>query len=1587
MVCAVAGMVFGAFAEAAFPVAEYKQVEYVEANGPATFPIGFRPTATMVSRLKFVYKNATGGVFYGSPGSRSGYRFFVAGSNTYFDYEVATTYSRISGSHVKLGTTNEYEVGNNYVKNLTTGAVLLSGGKMGEPVVTDDVRLMQGNDYGRVYYLKVYSDADAMKLAHDIVPVVSRSDPSAVGFFDLTAGGLFTNTYSSASAFAVGEATDRWFPGAIAEQTYDGVTPCRPAVSVYDNATGEEVDPSKYGVEYFDNEAVGTGRAVITGIGEYADRTFTVTFSIFAREDDTIAVLPIADQMYGGTGEVCPPVAVSNRVTGAMLESGDYDVSYADNADYGVAKAIVTGKGDYAGHGGFVCFRICGRPCVWLGGVNASAANAANWEGGTAPQDGDRIVVDERAENRDLKWDHPVACLGGWFQTNYSGTVTFALADGDGGVLAADGEHWLKFAGDVAVLSGEWTHQAAGANATTAADEKYRLNIETAGDLTVGADAAVNLDGAGFRAGKGPGQKGGIAFHGGFGFAGGTNCWYGSMRYPRDYGSGGQNSGENLCGGGAAHFRVAGTMRVDGTVSANGMPRTAGGNAGTASGGSVLIEAGDLAGAGLVAAIGGCESRANCGGGGRIAVHLASSNDFARWTGAFDASAGSGGSMTGFSGDWGNQHSGPGTIYLRTADQAVDEGDLVIRSSNPYPCVTASIPLDEEWTVGSLVFEGTNPRFWIPVGKTLIVKRDVKVRGGTLWCGDDILDWGSWVGGGRTNPNLERHFVASGSFRFDNSLTNEHAVEGLVKLENFGVEPGTALRFGTTEADVFSVRDGGTLKIDGTAGDFVRLLPEDGAETWAFQVAPEAKVEITYAAVSNSVASRAVNVAGGTDLGGNNENWSFSRIIVVGEEIDWTGAVDDDWLKGGNWSLGRAPVETDLVVVKANAPVMPTLKGAAMLVDKLTVETGAALSLGGVSLTVGSVLTVKGTLTATGTEVLTILGDADFAGGTYGRGTADRVVFGGDVNQVFGPGGNAFRSLRIEKSGGTLTFADGFTADTFGAYPTAPVGVVFAAGASYAAGDVFFDGGAGTIGIASSAVDQVFLLAVSKTGFFINVSVRDCDASGGVICRADSTSRSVGDRNVNWQFGSAFAIWKGGVSSDMTVAENWQPAGVPTAGTDVKVFANGGAVTLTNPSKAPLEFRSLELDGQGGTVALTTAGGLAVAQDVVVGAGATLTLDGFGAAKTTIGGDLTLTGNGVLTHSGNATAEAYKLEVEVAGDVAIGSAASIDAKGKGYQSGCSAYGVALQGTSFASTIGKFGPAEGGGYYYGIRHDANRNTYGSALDSFQIGPGYSGHHGGGAVKLTVGGRIALDGAISVDGENRKDSTNNGAGCGGSVLISAKALSGAGTISSDSIVVQGNSFNNASGGRIAIRLAEKDGLSSFTGEIHAYSRGSGGINYMWTMAQCGTVFTSVGGVEELRLDNGYRLVNGKGNGVGLNQAGVVMLPADLDGDNGAKDYRHLTLTVTGKTRMALSADITVFDLVVDQKGLDDYAKDTSYSCALIPTIDLNGHTLTVRSTKHRQGRKWADALERLVFDSSDEQTGKIEWVGVGTALIVK
>ncbi|WP_248922390.1 InlB B-repeat-containing protein [Olsenella intestinalis] len=88
-------------------------------------------------------------------------------------------------------------------------------------------------------------------------------------------------------------------------------------------------------------------RATLEGTDDYAGLEGTATFAVTQLVLTADNVQPIAEQ--GFTGQpVTPPVVVTNA--GATLALGsDYEVSFADNVNVGVARAIVRGKGSYAG--------------------------------------------------------------------------------------------------------------------------------------------------------------------------------------------------------------------------------------------------------------------------------------------------------------------------------------------------------------------------------------------------------------------------------------------------------------------------------------------------------------------------------------------------------------------------------------------------------------------------------------------------------------------------------------------------------------------------------------------------------------------------------------------------------------------------------------------------------------------------------------------------------------------------------------------------------------------------------------------------------------------------------------------------------------------------------------------------------------------------------------------------------------------------------------------------------------------------------------------------------------------------------------
>jgi hypothetical protein len=165
---------------------------------------------------------------------------------------------------------------------------------------------------------------------------------------------------------------------------------------------------------------------------------------------------------------------------------------------------------------------------------------------------------------------------------------------------------------------------------------QYRLNL-TLNSLTIATNARVSADACGFVMGYGPGapvlyQSGTPitnASYGGVGW-GNTNALYGNPYAPTDLGSGGTGYW-NLsllgdpyafpCGGGAIQLKVRNALTVNGTISAG--PNYSGYYAGAGSGGSIWLDAGTLAGSGVIQANGGPDGdySANGSGGGRIAIY------------------------------------------------------------------------------------------------------------------------------------------------------------------------------------------------------------------------------------------------------------------------------------------------------------------------------------------------------------------------------------------------------------------------------------------------------------------------------------------------------------------------------------------------------------------------------------------------------------------------------------------------------------------------------------------------------------------------------------------------------------------------------------------------------------------------------------------------------------------------------------------------------------------------------------------------------------------------------------------------------
>jgi len=226
-----------------------------------------------------------------------------------------------------------------------------------------------------------------------------------------------------------------------------------------------------------------------------------------------------------------------------------------------------------------------------------------------------------------------------------------------GATVTIDGSHGfnsLQLANG-AVL----THSA---NTST---QTHKLDLTVTQQVIVDATSSIDVTGKGYAPGY---TTGNTTTGGATGYAGGsygglgdprygntTNRVYGDYADPDDWGSGSGGAAPSFAGWGGGLVRInVGTLQLDGKVLADGTGTGSGG-----SGGGILVQAGTLAGSGLIRAAGKDRSY-DAGGGGRVAVYA---QDFS----AFDTTKITAPGGTG---------AGAGSVYIRDTDQP--QGTLIL---------------------------------------------------------------------------------------------------------------------------------------------------------------------------------------------------------------------------------------------------------------------------------------------------------------------------------------------------------------------------------------------------------------------------------------------------------------------------------------------------------------------------------------------------------------------------------------------------------------------------------------------------------------------------------------------------------------------------------------------------------------------------------------------------------------------------------------------------------------------------------------------------------------------------------------------
>ena len=173
---------------------DHQEVQYIESSWTQWIDTLVTPTSNTKSQIKFMNKAVTWDVIYGmyNNNDNADYRFFNYQSAIYRDLNS----SRVYWSSCGANNIYEFEIWNNYVKNVWASSNLVSWSAVSGYTGSSTITLNKSNSWAvsqnRWYYVKI---REWETMVRDLVPCYRRSD-GAIGMYDKVNNVFYTNSWT-----------------------------------------------------------------------------------------------------------------------------------------------------------------------------------------------------------------------------------------------------------------------------------------------------------------------------------------------------------------------------------------------------------------------------------------------------------------------------------------------------------------------------------------------------------------------------------------------------------------------------------------------------------------------------------------------------------------------------------------------------------------------------------------------------------------------------------------------------------------------------------------------------------------------------------------------------------------------------------------------------------------------------------------------------------------------------------------------------------------------------------------------------------------------------------------------------------------------------------------------------------------------------------------------------------------------------------------------------------------------------------------------------------------------------------------------